>query len=599
MVAERRTTAVWARGASGPRLARIRRSGRIPAPPVAAAPQSRDAAWRGLILPVVAWALGAAVFFRNQLTSGFDRLMGDPGDARLIVLLHEHWYAVIGGHAVWNDPAFYHPTEGVLGYCDTAVLNTLIYAPLRAAGLDPFLAFQWTLVALSAIGFGALYAVLRRYLHVRPTIAAAGCLLFCFANNAFTKGGHPQLLFGWWTPLCVLMGLVAVRHREARVRLVAAACCGTLALLIVYTAFYAGWTALASAALMALAILVTRPRAFTAFCRRRWQELAAALGGAAVGGIPVVLTYLPVLEDKGGRTYEEVMLYAPRPADVVNVGSGNYLWGSALRGTFGPDDPRLVNGERALAITPLLLLGTAALLVALSVITARRSRAARRDHLRQAPLDSGYVFACAASFAAVLLVVLPIDVNGWSLWRPVWEHVPGASALRATARMQVVGSQLVAVAFAVSLSRVVGERGRRTRGTWIAARVAGAGLVAVVLVEQLNLSPTSLLDHSDERASLRVVPPVPPGCSSFFVTWSGPRVSPIVLQVDAMLIASDRRIPTINGYSGQAPDGWTLLDPQEPGYLDHVRRWAVSTGTSEALCAYDVAARTWDDTPLG
>ena len=67
-------------------------------------------------VPVITWLVGATVFFRDQLTSGFDKIMGNEGDARLIVLNHEHWFDVLPGGASGRGRAFFHrPTPGGAG----------------------------------------------------------------------------------------------------------------------------------------------------------------------------------------------------------------------------------------------------------------------------------------------------------------------------------------------------------------------------------------------------------------------------------------------------------------------------------------------------
>ena len=58
------------------------------------------------------------------------------------------------------SPNFFFPAKGTLGYSDTLVLNQIFYAPLRAIGLDSFLAFEWTLSLLSLVGFAALFVLL-------------------------------------------------------------------------------------------------------------------------------------------------------------------------------------------------------------------------------------------------------------------------------------------------------------------------------------------------------------------------------------------------------------------------------------------------------
>jgi hypothetical protein len=539
--------------------------------------------------------LGAAWFFRAQLGSGFDTLMGDDGDGRLSVALHEHWYAVLRGQERWDDQSFFHPLRNVLGFTDTHFVNQVIYVPLRALGVDPFLAFQLTLVILSGVGFGSLYVVLRRHLQVRRILALGGCLLYCFGNNLALKVGQPQHLTSWWTPLCLLAGLTALRHRSRLTRLVSAEGCGVLAGCIIYSSFYVGWTAVFAIVLATLAATAARPRRAVAFARKllrdRWQELLVAAGGALVVGIGFVRTYQPTLDQYGGRPYEEVGRFAPRPGDLVNVSGTNYLWRSTLHRIFGAANERLVNGERSLAVTPLLMLVP----VVLAVVVVRAER--RAELLgRVTTVTAGAVSLVAAALA---LALLPVWVGGHSAWYVVWAYVPGGSAIRATARIQVVGSQLMAIALAALLSRLLDLHRPRRRAHAHALGVTAMAVVSLLCLEQLNLAKASLVDRPAQLAALALVPPPPAGCTSFFILSPGAPIVPFILEIDAILVAQRTDVPTLNGYSGQIPPGWMLDDVQFPPYRDHVRAWAAANGVTQGVCSYDRTTHTWAAEPMG
>ena len=66
-----------------------------------------------------------------------------------------------------------------------------------------------------------------------------------------------------------------------------------------------------------------------------------------------------------------------------------------------------------------------------------------------------------------------------------------------------------------------------------------------------------------------------------------------VSSIDAMLISQHFRIPTVNGYSGQVPEGFDFLDPSAAGYVDRVHAWAEAKGVSDGLCSFDRTARVW------
>ena len=116
------------------------------------------------LLPVAAGLLGSLAFFRNAIFSGFDKVMGIRFDTGLVVFLHEHWWKVLKGNASWLSPNFMYPSTKTLGFTDTYFLDTLLYAPLRLLGVEPFLAFQLTAILLGWIGYAGWFLVLRRWI---------------------------------------------------------------------------------------------------------------------------------------------------------------------------------------------------------------------------------------------------------------------------------------------------------------------------------------------------------------------------------------------------------------------------------------------------
>ncbi|HLK45968.1 MAG TPA: hypothetical protein VKT18_08255, partial [Acidimicrobiales bacterium] len=282
------------------------------------------------------WLVGELVFFRSQWLSGFDRVMGDPGAARFLVYVNEHWYQALLGRASWRDPAFYFPLGDTLGRSDTLLLWQLVYAPARALGADPFLAFQVVLVALSAVGFVTFYLVVRTLWHPPVVLGVAGAALFAFSNALYANANHAQLFGVLVVPAVVLLCVAAWRATRAGRRVGAAwgAAAGALGVLVVYSTYYVGFFSLLAAAIAAVCSLAVTPRAtlgrVVRGVRRGWPTLAGAAVGAAGPGALFAVTYLPGLHATGGYDLAAARYFAPRVSDLVNVGTGNLLWGTVL-----------------------------------------------------------------------------------------------------------------------------------------------------------------------------------------------------------------------------------------------------------------------------
>lgn len=555
-------------------------------------PAHEPSAGTKLHVPVVLlWCVGAAVFFRSSVTSGFDKIMGNVGDARLIAVIHEHWLEVLRGDASWRSPAFFYPQQNTLGYSDTFVLNEVFYLPLRIAGFDMYAAMQWTFVLLSLTGFVGFYYFVRRVFDTPTWTAGLLATTFCFANNLYLKAGHPQLFSIYWVPVVALLAHQSLTATSRRSRAGWGLAAGLLSGLVLYSTFYIGWFAVLTIALIGVGLAVLRIHAVGFLAVWAWVRRATASFGGFVAGfaivmIPFALTYIPVLKSKGTRTYDEAMFYAPRPGDIINVGANNLWWSAPMKSLFSGSPERLLNGEISLALTPLLY-ATVVVAACMGFVVTWKSK--RRDVQSDAAI---VLFA-----AVVALVLLPVKFGIGSLWFIPFTFVPGAQAIRAIGRIQIMNTLIAGVSIASSLHIVRRSGWKWAQQRWVA--VAGTALLLVVSVEQINTERTSLLDRSDEMQFIVTTPDPPGSCEVFFIIdGASPPVPFFQSNIDAMIISQRKQLPTMNGYSGQLPVGWDL-DPSSVDYIARIASWMSSRSLPVAgVCSYNRTTRVWDETPF-
>jgi hypothetical protein len=542
---------------------------------------------RSLITPIAVWLIGALVFFRRPFLSGFDGLTGDNGDARLIAVIHEHWFKVLRGEASWLSPNFFFPTKNTLGYSDTFLINQFFYVPLRGLGFDRYAAFQWTLIFLTAVGFAGFYLLVSRNTSLSRPIVLLLCLVFTFSNAMFLKLGHPQMLSLNWIPWIVVFGqrsVTASKGREAW-----AFTTGLLAGLVIYSAFYVGWFFFLVLPIVGLLFSILRARSigFSPFFKsirpkRSWVPRVITLGiGFAIMLVPFALTYLPVARKAPPKKFFEPMFYAPRPADVFNFSGSNYLWGSIARRLFN-NSPRLSNGEISLALTPfltILLIGTAVTLIAL-----------RRRGPDSPSNSSRHDLALALFITAIILRLLPVKFSFGSFWVLPWNVVPGARAIRAIDRLQVLNIFIAVLAIALALSEIT--RHRHDRRVLAKVLFAAQALLVLSVFEQLNVNRNNTFDRSQELRLIVVTPDPPKECRSFYLDDPS-RTTPLyVLNIDAMVIASSTGLPTVNGYSGQFPPGY-FPDPTQAEYRSVIQNWVAANNVGEGFCRLDRITMTW------
>ena len=545
--------------------------------------------WARVVLEAVelvaVWTVGAAVFFRSQWTSGFRSIMGNNGDTRLIVYLLEHWYQVFQGQAAWRDPAFYYPVKDLLGWSDAFFFYEVWYTPLRLIGFDPFLAAQVSVVLLSLVGFASFVWLARLAFDARPHLALIGGLIFTFANGLWLHSAEFQLLGVWLVPLILFLWVAAFRTLEEHraQSLVLAAAAGLLTAISFYTGYYVAWfSTLAAGVAFALLLAAGRRAVVTGVLnglRRGRQLVLMGAGAFTIGIVPFLVTYLPSRQVHT-RSYQDALMFAARPHDLINVGTGNLVWSRIIRTLLPSVD--LSAFEHTYAVTPLVM----ALAIAGSVITLRIA-----PRTRAGAWPIGRLIPAALAGTAVLLSILPIRTRFGSPWASIW-RIPGANGIRAIDRIGVVACLCASLALVASASEIY----KRTAGhdnQWI-LRTIIVLLLCVAAVEQLNSTSESYIDRPSELALLRSVQPPPVVCRAFYVVDSSPKNLPFfVYQTEAMVISQRLRVPTINGYTGYYPQDWTLVNPKDPGYRLAVTAWVREHRLQRGMCRLDLADMSW------
>ena len=114
----------------------------------------------GLLLSLIACIASMSIVFRDAIVSGFDLGFGDRADGLIEISLLEHWRSVFTRAEVWNQPLYFHPYTGTLGYNDGYLLSGLIYSAWRLA-FDPFVADRLTAFAYKSIGYATTLLLVR------------------------------------------------------------------------------------------------------------------------------------------------------------------------------------------------------------------------------------------------------------------------------------------------------------------------------------------------------------------------------------------------------------------------------------------------------
>ncbi|RKH32132.1 hypothetical protein D7Y13_14720 [Corallococcus praedator] len=525
---------------------------------------------RFILFALAGGVLALLLAHHPVLLSGLRLVQGDEGDVRFNHYVLEHgWRFISGdaGHARFWDPPMFHPEPNVSAYSDVLLGVAPFYWLWRLLGLSEDVSWQAWLLTMSALNYAAALWLLMRGFALRAGPAVVGAVLFTAGAPRINQLNHPQLTGQFFALLALGAVLVLLRPETDRRRGVAWS-----ALLVgafvaqLYAGFYWGWFLfffLLLGFVLALGFGDARRNLFAAL-RRHLPALAAfgVVGLALL--VPLVLHSRQAIGTVGLRDFSEVTPMVPRVWSWFYVGPKSWLYG-------------WTNDFRRFQRLPLgwehqLGFGFVTSLLAAVGLWQARARPAVRMLL-------------VMSLVTVLLV--SFYRGGLVPWWLVFKAVPGAAAIRALARVGVWMLIPASIGLALFLQRQV-QQGR-------AALAAGLG--ALCLLEQ-GLS-ISTYDRFESRADVDAVASrVGPECRSFFYAPTAGEAEEWKYQLDGVWASVTRGVPTVNGYSGNAPRGWKLHDARrfDAASAERVDQELASWMDSRALtpgsiCRIEVPAR--------
>jgi hypothetical protein len=529
--------------------------------------------------------LSVGFFFRHQIYNKFTILSGDTYDSFIVIAILEHWYNVVRGLSHWSQTNYFYPDGASLGYNDGYLIYGLIYSIFRRDGFDPFISYELVNAAIRLIGFPAFYIAARRIFEFSWGWAVLGAVLFTITNNMALHVLHAQLLSVSFVPgLAVLLhgtmrALNAGRTRDLLIwgsafNIAFAGC--------LMTAFYMAWYFVVFSCLtLLLWPLVGEWKSvknFVVRLRRQAIVVAVLLCMAVAINVPFFALYLPKAAETGMHPFAEVIQYSPSVLDVVGVGDTNLLYGRLQRAIddyFRPYAPSF--SERTTGFPPLLLFLFATGTVSLWTMENERIPAAMPTWR-------------ALAAATIVTWLFTLHIGPYSLYRFVYLYIPGARAARVIARYQIFLTVPV-IAFAVYY---LSTHAHRVTGPLLAA------LCVLLIAEEVNLSHSGALDRKQAVARMGAIPAPPPGCRVFYVSQSRPGPSsgqdPLGIvgpNIDAMLIAELKNLPTVNGSSSFMPSGWELINPETPAYHAFVMSYASGKGV-HGMCELNLKTMEWE-----
>ena len=531
---------------------------------------------KGWLWAVLIGILTLWLFHIPQFASNFDTFPGDRGDDRLIAFLLEHWHQFFRGAEGWLSPGMFYPVPGTLGYADLLLAYGVVHSGLRSLGFGIFEAAEITIILFNFLNYIVCFVLLNKILRFNLTASIAGAVFFAFNGPKLMQLNHSQLQPILFLPLAAVGIVLFFRHRD---RLTQKQALGLLALAAVslnlqlLTGFYSAWFFIFwTGGFLVLTLVFSHTRKIVLeLILKFWPALAGATLVFAVGLIPFVKAYLPVLKASGGREYAQVYPLIPVPLSFLLTSQRNFVWGSFTKTILNRVQGINPDVQISIGLVPTLAwIG----LVGFAVWLVIKNSKAQRTNL---------LFLAELTFATTLIYLLGLKYRGgFSPWHQVYLWVPGAQAIRGVARYVLIMAFPMSIAFAWLIDHV--SKRIRHRGL---LQVALYVVIIFGIGEQFSSKEgfDGFSIRNENEYLSRLAQQLPADCPSFYIA-----VKPAALhnvfeyQIDAALVGVMRGVPTLNGYSGYWPPTWNLWSVRNPDYENNVKNWIAANQLGGNVC---------------
>lgn len=538
------------------------------------------------------------LLFHVQVFNGFNILIGDRFDGLIETSILLHWFNFFSGNSTWKEVGYFYPYLNTLGYNDGYFIYGVIYSVFHAIGFDVILSSELVNITLKLIGFLSFYFLCQKCFKLTFGASLCGSVVFTLANGLVYQTGHAQLLSLSFAPLLSLFISKYIESIISNKSLITSVLYGSICAIFycswLLTTFYMAWfytffALILTAFYLAYSILYNKTLFLEKIRKINVTALIIPFIILIVSLIPFLMVYLPKVKETGGHGAGEILMHAPVFWNILDPGSGNYIFGSLSDTIFGGMPGLNREGEFRVGFPPFILL---VLLLTLFVPWKKY-----KD-------SNGVLLSLLAKFLAfgiLLSFVLVIRINDFTLWSYIWKVVPGAKGLRVTARY------LLFIIFPLSLlvALLISNLQRMEKYGFIIS------IFALILVaEQINFMPNQGLNRKKELSFINSIPKPPLSCTSFFVTGQRKDEFPFPVDasnailnlyphnVDAMFLSEFFALRTFNGFSTFNPPDWSFQITPYDTYLGRVFTYAENHQINSGVCELDLYNLSWNEDVL-
>ncbi|MEQ9006771.1 MAG: hypothetical protein RLP12_02730, partial [Ekhidna sp.] len=379
-------------------------------------------------------------------------------------------------------------------------------------------------------------------------LSALGGFLFAFSMPRIAKIGHQQLLPQFFTPLVFLTALSFMKKPTSK-RL-------ALLLLFIYlqilSGIYLGWFLMFSLPIflgIAYKLESEARHCFITYWKKSYKETIGITLGWLVLTVFTLFPYFKAKLVLGGRSYSSVDTMIPRISSWFSVPPGS-LWSSWL-GWVSRDLPMPHEHHLFAGLTLIVLTG-------LSLYTILQLKSILSIEKYQ------LIKICLIIFIIIFCLSLRLPF-GLSLWRIIYEVVPGASVIRAVTRIWTIAYFYLFIAVLLNadslLKALVNSKYLRLL---IVSVICLISVSEQIVLNQPNYEKAPWIEEVAELRDL-----MQNNCDVAYVSLNPAR--PFWAdQLTAMWAGIEANVPVVNGYSGNEPPNYgTTTEPMDTARILH------------------------------
>ncbi len=528
-------------------------------------------------------------FFRNVLFN--DSLFGDFGDARLTMLITEHWYRFLQGLEKINDLGIFYPAENTLAYSDMFLGYGIIHLFFRFCGLDMFISYKITLILVHILGVFSLFYFLTKVLKVDYFWSFFGTSAFSFSCTSANQFFHPQLNVANFIPLFLIFFVKSVQNVDNRLKKnIYMYSAIFVVILILYTAWYVFFFS-------TLFIFVLLLVSFILFSvnkinikdtiKKFGYDIIGYIVFAILLMIPFLMAELPVLKMSGDRNYTHILQL------LGNFFSYIYTRNSIFDFVLKPlsKDCHMIFIQMGFSFVLLIAFFTFFIFI----------------FLKKKEKEFSIIFYKSIFISLIICLLLPVKIpfTDSSLWFLVYKFFIGGTSIRMPTRFLFVLSLPISV-----ICAICGNIFFNIKDIGDKKYITILSIICVLLfVSNINtVGVNSQYTREQEIVFLNSIPSPPKDCKVFYlinpyVNQLGKNrkiLNSIIYRVAGHEIAYKYNLKIINGYSGLVPKDYGIIEElsysmenfYSKNYKNSITEW-IKRYNLENVYTYDIKNQKW------